>query len=75
MCNAVTPLKGPFLAENLHTKQNTGRPLCPVSNMFFKASIYVAVVSLLEALLARPFIDFRGEQFCIRQFLSSPYLY
>lgn len=43
--------------------------------MFFKPSIYVAVVSLLEALLARPFSNFRGEQFCIGQFLSSPYLY
>lgn len=50
-CNTVTPLRGqvePFFAENLHTKQNPGRPLCSVSNTFFKLSICIAEANLHE---------------------------
>jgi len=47
--------------------------VCPVCSTFFKTSIYVAVVSSLEALLAEPFIDFREvDSFALDIFCHHP---
>lgn len=64
-CNTVTPLKGQvelfffFFSWESTYKVESSRPLCSVSNKFFKPSIYLAEVRLHESLLAQPFIDFR----------------
>lgn len=65
MCNAVTPLK--------RQVEGRGRPLCPVSNTFFKLSIYVAVVSSLDALLAQTLTDFaKVNSFGLDNFCRYP---